>query len=145
MQCTWACLVCQYAALRSNYSPCDPVTLLYTTLPHPLYSQQITLVLLEIKSIYSIPRDSRLVDDAMFTPDLYIYKVQVARLGCQIWAKRRSDWPQIGQIRDLFSDQIFIIFWLGESESGLKSTGFVPFGANLTFFCHNFAISGQMS
>ena len=62
--------------------------------------------------------------------------------GCQIRPLCGSDWPQIGRIRDFFRPDLST-FWVCEPgtfsdqnvlKSGLKSPGFVPFGANLTHF-----------
>ena len=59
-----------------------------------------------------------------------------------IWALSGSDWPQMGQIRWFFSDQIQYIlalrakiYWIW-SEKTLR---FIPFGANRIHFCPNLA------
>ena len=44
-------------------------------------------------------------------------------LSYQIWAKSGADWPQMGQIREFFTDQIQYIL--------AKKSQFVPFVANL--------------
>ena len=69
-------------------------------------------------------------------------------LGDQIWIQNRSDWPQMGQIRDFFRSD-FSTFWRPRAKMYWnliwKSPGFVPFGANLTHFASKFGHPGMRS
>ena len=50
---------------------------------------------------------------------------------CYVWHQSGSYWSQVEQIRDFFRSD-FSQFWRGAVI--WKSSGFVPFGANLTHF-----------
>ena len=58
------------------------------------------------------------------------------RHGYQIWPQSVSDWPQMGQIREIFRSDSVHFGAVRQNVLNLiwKFSGFVPFGANLTHF-----------